>query len=236
MATSIITSAHSSASTASHVACTPPAHSQVNIGAHGHAWVAAPAFQGFNSWYFDSGASHHMTAHSQLFTQRQAIRPESISIANGESISAIAAGTARIAVISDSGVSCVDLSGTLLAPALKTNLISVSRLVRQGLVVTFQNDAVVVLDKQQRILARGVKEHGLFRLVQPPTADYTSGTPVYAFAAVAAPSLSTWHQRFGHLSQQAICWLAASRLVGGLELESGSREHLCDACAAGKAH
>jgi hypothetical protein len=89
-----------------------------------------------------------MTAHSQLFTQRQAIRPESISIANGDSISAIAAGTARIAVISDSGVSCVDLSGALHAPALKTNLISVSRLVRQGLVVTFQNDAVVVLDKQ----------------------------------------------------------------------------------------
>jgi hypothetical protein len=128
------------------------------------------------------------------------------------------------------------LSGTLLAPALETNLISVSRLVRQGLVVTFQNDTVVVLDKQQRILVRGVKEHGLFRLVEPPTADYTSGTPVYAFAAVAAPSLSTWHQRFGHLSQQAIRWLAASQLVEGLELESGSREHLCDACAAGKAH
>jgi hypothetical protein len=102
--------------------------------------------------------------------------------------------------------------------------------------VTFQKNAIVVLDKQQRILARGVKEHCLFRLVQPPTADYTSGTPVYAFAAVAAPSLSTWHHRFGHLSQQAIRWLAASRLVGGLELESGSREHLCDACAAGKAH
>jgi transposase InsO family protein len=177
-----------------------------------------------------------MTAHSQLFTERQAIRPESILITNGDSISAIAAGTARIAVISDSGVSCVDLSGALLAPALKTNLISVLRLVRQGLVVTFQNDAVVVLDKQQRILARGVKEHGLFRLVQPPTADYTSGTPIYAFAAIAEPSLNTWHHRFGHLSQQAIRWLAASRLVGGLELESGSREHLCDACAAGKAH
>jgi transposase InsO family protein len=72
--------------------------------------------------------------------------------------------------------------------------------------------------------------------MQPPTADYTSGTPIYAFAAVAAPSLSTWHHCFGHLSQQAIRWLASSRLVGGLELESGSREHLCDACAAGKAH
>jgi hypothetical protein len=165
VATSIITSADSSAFTASHVSCLPPALSQVNVGAHGYAWVAAPAFQGFNPWYFDSGASHHMTAHSQLFTQRQAIHPKSILIANGNSISAIAASTACIAVISDSGVSCVDLSGTLLAPALKTNLISVSRLVCQGLVVTFQNNAVVVLDEQQRILARGVKEHGLFCLV-----------------------------------------------------------------------
>jgi hypothetical protein len=50
--------------------------------------------------------------------------------------------------------------------------------------------------------------------------------PIYAFAALSSPSLSTWHQLFGHLSQQAICWLASSRLVGGLELESGGREHL----------
>jgi hypothetical protein len=42
-----------------------------------------------------------MTAHLELFTERQAIRPESISIANGDSISAIAAGTAHIAVVSD---------------------------------------------------------------------------------------------------------------------------------------
>jgi hypothetical protein len=112
----------------------------------------------------------------------------------------------------------------------------VLRLLRQGLVVMFRGDAVVVLNKQQHILARGVKEHGLFRIVQPPTADYSSGAPIYAFAALSAPSLSTWHQRFGHLSQQAIRWLAASQLVGGLELESGSREHLCDTCAAGKAH
>jgi transposase InsO family protein len=81
-----------------------------------------------------------------------------------------------------------------------------------------------------------VQEHGLFCLVQPPVADYSSGAPLYAFAALSAPFLSTWHQRFGHLSQQAICWLASSQLVGGLELESGGREHLCDACAAGKAH
>jgi transposase InsO family protein len=213
-----------------------PLLSQINVGNHGYAWVAAPAFQGFSMWYFDSGASHHMTAHSELFTERQAICPKSISIANGDSISAIAAGTARIAVVSDSSISCVNLSGALLAPALKTNLISVSCLVHQGLVVMFQNNAVVVLDKQQRILACGMKEHGLFRLVQPPVADYSSGAPLYAFAALSAPSLSTWHQRFGHLSQQAIRWLASSRLVGGLELESGGREHLCDACAAGKAH
>jgi hypothetical protein len=137
-----------------------------------------------------------MTAHSELFRERQAICPESILITNGDSISAIAAGTACIAVVSDSGVSCVDLSGALLAPALKTNLSSVPQLVRQGLMVTFQNNAVVVLDKQQRILAGGVKEHSLFQLVQPPTADYSFGAPIYAFAALSASSLNTWQQRF----------------------------------------
>jgi hypothetical protein len=131
-----------------------------------------------------------MTAHSQLFTECQAICPKSISIANGDSISAIAAGTAYIAVISDSGASCVDLSGALLAPGLKTNLISVSRLVRQGLVVTFQNNAVAVLDKQQHIPACGVKEHSLFCLVQPPIANYSSGAPIYVLSKGYEPQPS----------------------------------------------
>jgi hypothetical protein len=194
-------SAPHSAPTAAHVPSTLPSLSELDLGTQGHAWMAATAFQGVNAWYFDSGVSHHMTAHSQLFTTRQAIRPEPISIANGESISAIAAGTARIAVIGDSAKACVGLNGALHAPELKTNLISVSHLLRQGLIVTFRDDAEVVLDKQQRILARGVKEHGLFCLIQPPTADYSSGAPLCAFAALSAPSLSTWHQRFDHLSQ-----------------------------------
>jgi hypothetical protein len=91
------------------------------------------------------------------------------------------------------------------------NLISVLRLLCQGLVVMFRDDAVVDLDKQQHVLAHGVKEHGLFRLVQPPVADYSSGAPIYAFAALSAPSLSTWHQRFGHLS---VTTVPTFRLLG----------------------
>jgi hypothetical protein len=88
--------APSSASTAAHIASTLPLLSELNLGSQGHVWMAATVFQGFNTWYFDSGASHHMTAHSQLFRTCQAICPEPISIANRESISAIAAGTACI--------------------------------------------------------------------------------------------------------------------------------------------
>jgi hypothetical protein len=84
---------------AAKVASMLPLLSQLNLGTQGYAWMASSAFKGFSGWYFDSGASHHMTAHSELFTAHQDICPKPISIANGESISAIAAGTARIAVI-----------------------------------------------------------------------------------------------------------------------------------------
>jgi hypothetical protein len=163
---------------AAKVASTLPLLSQLSLGTHGYAWMASYAFRSFSGWYFDSGVSHHMTAHSELFTACQDIRPKPISIANGESISAIAAGTACIAVIGDSGVACVDLQGALLAPELKTNLISVLRLLCQGLIVTFQGNSVTVQNKQQLVLARGVKEHGLFRLVQPPVERPLSQGPV----------------------------------------------------------
>jgi hypothetical protein len=55
-------SAPSSAPTAAHVASTLPSLSELDLGTQGHAWMAATAFQGFNAWYFDSGASHHIIA------------------------------------------------------------------------------------------------------------------------------------------------------------------------------
>jgi hypothetical protein len=61
-------SAPHSAPTAAHVASTLPSLSELDLGSQGHVWMASTAFQGFNAWYFDSGASHHMTAHSELFT------------------------------------------------------------------------------------------------------------------------------------------------------------------------
>jgi hypothetical protein len=72
------------------VANTLPSLSQLDLGTHGHAWMASSAFEGFSGWYFDSGVSHHMTAHSELFTARQDIHSEPISIANGKSCCDIA--------------------------------------------------------------------------------------------------------------------------------------------------
>lgn len=138
--------------------------------------------------------------------------------------------------MSDSGVVNVNLNGALLASGIKTNLISVSRLLRQGLTVTFYNDSVEVINTQGSALVRGIKQDGLFKLAQHPAANYTSSAPIFAFAALSVSYLTFWHHRFGHLNHHALKWLASSGLVAGLDIEASSQIYTCDACAAGKAN
>lgn len=94
---------------------------------------------------------------------------------------------------------------------------------RNGQHILFQQDGVMVLGPSGNINAHSVYNNRLLCLVQPPVANYSTGTPTFAFSGLVALSLSTWHQRLGHLNQQAICWLVSLRLVEGPELQSGGR-------------
>lgn len=57
-----------------------------------HAWnkmpgidtppgMAMAAIQGFGTWYFNSGALHHMTSHQHIFLDLKQIQPTPITIA-----------------------------------------------------------------------------------------------------------------------------------------------------------
>ena len=178
---------------------------------------SAPAFPG---WYFNSGASHHMTSNASLFTSMQQIRPEAVHIAGGKSIYAASGGTACIGAVGNTGPIMVDLKGSLYVPLLPTQLISILRLLKQGQHVLFtQSGGVEVLNASNVVIARGISSGGLFRLVQPPQPCALAGE-VFAFTAcIHTHPLTTWHCRFAHLNVQALQWLANSGLVSSLGVE-----------------
>jgi hypothetical protein len=99
-------------------------------------------------------------------------------------------------------------------PGMELNLLSVSQIMRHSphLDVNFSNHKCYIIDKNtKKIIALGVEDHGLFRLV-----DIGQGRE-HALAAKSASDICTlWHQRYGHLNFNYLSQLAREKLVDGL--------------------
>ena len=83
-------------------------------------------------------------------------------------------------------------------PSMEHNLLSVSQIMRHypHLDVIFRNHKCYMVDKStKRIVALGVEDHGLYRLVD------IDRKQEHALVAKSAQDMSAlWHQRYGHLS------------------------------------
>ena len=104
----------------------------------------------------------------------------------------------------------------LYVPNLKSNLISVSRLIKDGFSVQFTG-AGCDISKNGVVVAQGVSENRLYRL---------SGRIVYydkaclVNARADGSTAELWHKRLGHLSESGLNTLVSSSAVRGLDLTS----------------
>lgn len=99
-------------------------------------------------WYFDSGASHHMTNNAKFFTNvSKYLRNLKIHTADGNSL--------PITATSDVSFS---ITNVFVSPGLPTNLVSIGQLVDNNCKVEFSKSSCVVQDQQSgKMIARGPK-------------------------------------------------------------------------------
>ena len=89
-------------------------------------------------WYFDSGATKHITSQRSLFTSLEsAPKGNTVTCANNSSYPV--GGVGQIG-------STFTLYDALYVPGIKKNLLSVSALAKIGLVVKFVDDRCIVHD------------------------------------------------------------------------------------------
>ena len=119
----------------------------------------------------------------------------------------------------------VILKDVLYAPNVNRNLISVSKMDNAGLRVVFFDSKAVVFKGDDVILEALLVEDDLYRVACPKEANKQASSN-------ATTSLSRWHKRLGHLSENNIRKL--SKMVDDLPL--APKEHLssCEICAKGK--
>lgn len=128
-------------------------------------------------WYFDSGASCHMARPDQDLHGEKSVQL-AVGTANG-SMEAVSRGTAGL----EGPDGHLDIHDVLKVPGLATNLLSMSRICKEGHTVIFTEKKCAVLDKDGNQVASGEEEGGLYRVVETGK-DILCGATKHALTTV----------------------------------------------------
>jgi hypothetical protein len=169
-----------------------------------------------SEWYFDSGASSHMTSTphslSQTFSQRYPA-PSSIIVGNGFMISVTATGSTELP-------HSLRLNNILISPQIIKNLISVRQFTTDNnYSVEFDPAGCSVKDLNSRnVIVRCNSSGPLYPLRLDP-----------AHSLVAKGSSPLWHRRLGHPGHEAL-----SKLASSVPCSIEDCSDLCHACQLGR--
>nr|GLL25545.1 Retrovirus-related Pol polyprotein from transposon TNT 1-94 [Ipomoea trifida] len=157
----------SSVSNAGQSTITPEMVQQMIVSALSAFGLSGNNTSDSKPWYFDSGASHHMTNTALPLKNVQKYSGDlQIHTADGNSL--------PITVVGDISAS---LNNVFVSPKLSTNLISVGQLVDNNCTVRFSKSGCFVQDQVSgKMIAKGPKVGRLFPLFlsPPPVSNYVA--------------------------------------------------------------
>jgi len=183
-------------------------------------------------WFFDSGASRHITSRKDLFGR---LIPSScgrkVTCANNASYPVQGTGDVMLTAINGSEFLLQDV---LYVPGIKKNLLSVSSFAQRGLVVSFEDAKCVVRDRENDsvLVATGTLCRGLYRL--DPYERHSAC--VVSTSTSAMQDAELWHARFGHVNYGSLMALQKLKMVDALPILETPPRHVCEGCILGKMH
>lgn len=162
------------------------------------AMTATPQIVADSMWYFDTGATHHVTPHS---THLDSYIPGNMSLytCTGDRTPVTGIGTSVL----HSPLASLMLIDVLVVHAATKNLLSVQRLTRDNSIhVDFTDSSCIVKDKMtQQPLVQWTSSHGMYRV--------NSASPPLVLACLAEASkeqveFNIWHCKLGHPSDRIL--------------------------------
>jgi hypothetical protein len=180
----------------------------------------------------DSGASNHCFTEMELFTTyRQVDPPRTGHSAGKDSTFTIeGSGTVELSMEDQGAITKVLLANLLHTPHLRSNLISVSKLVSKGASVSFEGERAIVRNAQGLKVFSAIRMNGLYIVnVTHRSAAHT--------AQVGKGSIpyEIWHRHLGHVPVNVISQMEKGDLVDGLNASGEARlKALCEDCLFGK--
>lgn len=178
------------------------------------------------AWYFDSGATSHITNNVHCLHDVVTLDEEKVfGVANGDQLRCGTKGNVNLVCPDKSPVTLIDVS---YVPGVQMNLLSVSQITQKGKTVVFDKTGCKVVNSKVRVskkyvIGSGVIENGLYRFdIFNSNLNVLSEVP---------DSSELWHRRLGHLNSQDL--KALEKAGTGVKLTTKPVEN-CDACAKGK--
>ena len=197
-------------------------------------------------WFVDSGATDHICADRTFFSS---FRREVGSIKQGDGESMwLGRGDVIITFDVQGSSQGAVLSDVIYAPNFTKNLISVSRLRKNGLSITVTPDGTLKIYKEDPNfpVVSSIEEEGLYPIRARVSMLYPNERKIFEDKGaiscngevVSAPAYSDptelWHRRFVHLNVQGIKDLKANSAVYGLEKAQLHDGLSCTTCQLGK--
>ena len=200
-----------------------------------HVLEANYAEDSSSTWIVDSGATNHVCSSLQVLSSWKELEDGelTLTVGNGESVSAKAVGEARLAF----GENFILIKSVYYIPCFRRNLISVSELCRQLFTISFNNNEIII-SRNGLELCRACLECGLY--VLRPYESYSFNTEMFRVANPISNKKQKvsnddqtylWHLRLGHISLDRINRLTKDGPLR--ELRVGSLP-VCESCLEGK--
>ncbi|CAI7893563.1 unnamed protein product [Closterium sp. NIES-53] len=180
---------------------------------------------GVDAWVLDTGATQHMMACATLLNNVTTVASfKREMFGNCDTLDVTGQGDLRLMV--DGGP--LTIKNVLVVPGLGANLLSVSQFTRKGMRVNIEGTMMALSTADGVHIGTARQAGGLFVLDALPSV-------ASAQAATSTTSLSTWHNRLGHLHLAAIQAMATKGIVDGLDFVRSSGDvKKCVGCFEGK--
>ena len=171
-----------------------------------------------DTWIFDSGASAHITYNKNYMSEYRPLQNDTV-IYLGDNVVCKVLGVGSVVIERFVNKQWIEskLDDVSLVPDMKKNLFPAGTFTSKELTVSILKNGVNILKNNQVLISGEKLQNNLYRLfirVKQRSEDLC--------ASVA--SLSTWHERLGHVNIRALKYLVSKNLVEGLNVQEGTNQ------------
>ncbi|KAG8482529.1 hypothetical protein CXB51_024309 [Gossypium anomalum] len=162
------------------------------------ALLVTPDTVADNTWYPDSGATHHLTNSPDVLSDSSSYPgPGKVYVGNGMALAVKSTGQSSFRTQSRA----LFMRSLLFVPGLTKNLLSVSKFAKDNHVMFefFPSQCQVRDLRTREVLLQGSVHDGLYKLSLPGSSKIVAPSDsALCYNTVASAPLSLWHSRLGH--------------------------------------